>query len=65
MVAKANQKPVRYRIQFEFRGDIGKPWRKMADWLYATSQKQAVKLFKAGSPHIWPHLYRRIRATKA
>jgi len=56
--------PRKYRIRFEFCSEKGKAWRPMVDWVYATSRGQAVKLFKAGSPHIWPKMYRRIRAEK-
>lgn len=51
----------KYRITFEYKPD-NRPWRKLTDWVYAETAREAIKLFKRGAPHIWPKKYRNIKA---
>ena len=53
----------KYRITFEYKAE-GKPWRKLSDWAYGETAKDAIRQFKKGGPHIWPKKYRHIKAKR-
>ncbi len=52
----------KYHIEFEYRSNKNKPWRKMTDWAYGKNQASVIRTFKR--TRLSPSSFRKVTAKK-